>query len=284
MHLALLQLPANPSDRDALPAATAAIRQAAAAGTQVVVLPELFRWSYFCQDMHPAAFAKAEPADGPTATHLAELARELGVVIVAPFFERAAAGLYFNSAACIDADGSVLGVYRKAHIPCDPHYEEKFYFAPGDSGFPVFSTRFGRIGILICWDQWFPEAARLVALAGAELIVYPTAIGSLQDEPADERERQRQAWQTVQRGHAIANGVFVAAVNRVGLESHIDFWGESFVCGPQGEVLVHAGDRPGSAHVKLDLARLQDVRDMWPFFRDRRIDAYGPLQRRWFGP
>ncbi|MSP92704.1 MAG: acyltransferase [Myxococcales bacterium] len=282
MRLALCQLPANPAETDHLPLALEALRGAAAAGATVAVLPELFRGPYFCQDMHPAAFDRAEavPA-GPTTVALQHVARTCGLVVVGSVFERAAPGLHYNTAIVIDADGRVAGCYRKAHIPCDAGYEEKFWFAPGDSGFPVFATRAGRIAVLVCWDQWFPEAARLAALGGAELIVYPTAIGSLPAEDAAERARQQDAWRTVQRGHAIANGCFVAAVNRAGREGQIDFWGLSFACGPQGEVIAEAGSAPATAIADVDLARVSEVRNLWPFFRDRRIDLYGDLLRRW---
>jgi N-carbamoylputrescine amidase len=281
LRLALLQLPANPAGVDALPLAVDAIRRAAADGAQVVVLPELFRGPYFCQEMHPRHFDLAEPVPGPTTDRLGQVAAELGVVIVASLFERAAPGLHFNTTAVLDADGQYLGRYRKSHIPDDPLYAEKFYFAPGDTGFRVFKTRFATLGVLICWDQWYPEAARETVLRGAEVLLYPTAIGRIDSEPADEHARQLDAWLTVQRGHAIANGVFVAAVNRVGREDHIDFWGHSFCVGPQGEWLAQLGETPDTAIVDCDLARIGDVRSWWPFFRDRRIELYTGLQRRW---
>lgn len=288
--VALLQLPANADGSDRLHAAEAAIRQAAAGprhGGLVCVLPELFRSPYFCQTMDPARTDLAEPIPGPSTDRLSAVAAELGVVIVASLYEEAAPGLYFNTAAVIDADGTLLGVYRKSHIPCDPQYEEKFYFAPGDSGFRIFETAFARIGVLICWDQWYPEAARLTALHGAEVLVYPTAIGWIDSEGAEEHARQLEAWQTIQRGHAIANGTYVAAVNRSGREpgpnGGIDFWGHSFCAGPQGEWLAECGQGPAVLSVACQRSRIADVRRWWPFLRDRRIDLYGGLTRRYLG-
>jgi len=283
-QLSLLQLAANPADVDWLPVAEAALREAAAAGGQVLVLPELFEAPYFCQTMETRQFDRAQAVPGPTTDHLGKLAAELGVVIVASLFEVAAPGLYYNTTAVLDTDGSYLGKYRKSHIPCDPQYEEKFYFTPGDTGFAVFATRFAKIGVLICWDQWYPEAARLTALKGAEVLVYPTAIGWIDQEGPEEHVRQLEAWQTVQRGHAVANGCFVAAVNRAGREpgpnNGIDFWGHSFCVGPQGEWLAHAGTEPTTVHATIDLQRVRDVRQWWPFLRDRRIDLYGGIEKR----
>jgi len=280
-------LPANPHDTDLFDLAVAAVRAAAVAGAQICVLPELFRSPYFCQTMDPRHFDRAEAVPGPTTVRLANLAAELQIVIVASLFEIAAPGLYYNTAAVLDADGSYLGKYRKTHIPNDPQYEEKFYFTPGDNDFMVFQTKYARVGVLICWDQWFAEAARLTAMHGAEVLVYPTAIGTINGEPPDEQARQSDAWQTVQRGHAIANGVYVAAINRVGCEpgpnGGINFWGRSFCAGPQGEILAAA-----SAHqaqtllVECSAQRILDVRNMWPFFRDRRVDLYQGMQARFF--
>ena len=279
--VALLQLPANPSGQDLLPLAIEAIRKAAMLGANVCVLPELFRSPYFCQEMEPRHFDLAEAVPGPTTELLANLARELNVVIIASLFERALPGLHYNTTAVLDADGTYLGKYRKSHIPDDPLYLEKFYFAPGDSDFPVFQTRFAKIGVLICWDQWYPEAARLCALKGAELLVYPTAIGTIPTEPEEEHARQLQAWQIVQRGHAVANGLYVVAVNRVGQEGQIDFWGHSFCAGPQGEMLAEAGaTQPETLLVKIQPQHLADVRHIWPFFRDRRIDLFADLTAR----
>jgi N-carbamoylputrescine amidase len=263
------------------------VRQAAGRGALVVCLPELFRTRYFCQREDTAHFDLAESVPGPTTDALARAARDAGVVVVAPVFERRAAGVYHNSLAVIDADGTVAGIYRKMHIPDDPSYYEKFYFAPGDLGFPAFDTRAGRIGALICWDQWYPEAARLSALAGAAVLFYPTAIGWHPHEKEAHGRQQRDAWRTVQRGHAVANGLYVAAVNRVGHErpdgggAGIEFWGSSFLCDPQGVVLAEAStDGEETLVAEVDLARLEDVRRNWPFLRDRRIDAYGGITRR----
>jgi N-carbamoylputrescine amidase len=278
--LAIVQLRANPDDVDLLDHAETQVRAAAAAGGEVIVLPELFRSPYFCREMDPVHCGRAEAVPGPTTERLGALAAELGVVIVASLFERAMPGLYYNTTAVLDADGALLGTYRKSHIPDDPLYYEKFYFAPGDSGYRVFDTRFCRLAVLICWDQWYPEAARAVALEGAELVVYPTAIGTIEAEGPEEHARQLDAWVTVQRGHAVANGLFVAAVNRAGREAELDFWGNSFVCGPQGEVLARLGTEEQIAVVGLGRARLREVRDMWPFFRDRRVDTYQGLLRR----
>ena len=286
--LALLQLPANPDGSDRLPQALAAIRQAAGEprkGGLICVLPELFRAPYFCQTMDPEQFDLAEPIPGPATAALQALAAELGVVIVASLFEKIAHGLYANTTAVIDIDGRLAGTYRKSHIPCDPQYEEKFYFAPGDTGFQVIDTAVARLGVLICWDQWYPEAARLTAMQGAEVLLYPTAIGAMDTETPDEHARQLDAWQTVQRGHAIANGIFVAAVNRCGREpgpnGGIDFWGHSFCVGPQGEWLGRAGFEPATLRVECDRSRMEQVRRWWPFFRDRRVDLYGGLTQRW---
>lgn len=280
--LGLLQLRANPNGADQLDHAIEQIRAAAALGAQIIVLPELFRFEYFCQEMEPRHFDLAEAVPGPTTARLGELARQLCVVIVASLFEEAAPGLYFNTTAVLDADGAYLGSYRKSHIPNDPLYVEKFYFAPGDTGFRVFETRFAKVGVLICWDQWFPEAARETALRGAEVLVYPTAIGTIDSESDEEHARQLDAWHTIQRGHAIANGLYVAAVNRVGREAGIDFWGRSFCAGPQGEMLAQASRTEGEALVvRCDRNRMRDVRNWWPFFRDRRTDLYTGMTRRY---
>ncbi len=277
-------------DRDAnLDASIAGIRDAAARGARLVMLQELHTGLYFCQTEDAGRFDQAEPIPGPTTETLAPLARELGVVIVASLFERRAAGLYHNTAVVLEADGGIAGKYRKMHIPDDPGYYEKFYFTPGDLGFTPIDTSIGRLGVLVCWDQWYPEAARLMALAGAELLLYPTAIGwDMDDDPA-ERARQHDAWITVQRAHAVANGLPVLACNRTGIEpdpsgnsTGIRFWGSSFVAGPQGEILVAAEeDRPQVLVVDVDLARTEHVRRMWPYLRDRRIDAYRDLVRRY---
>ena len=268
--------------------AIAGIRQAAAQGAQIVCLQELFTSLYFCDVEDHDNFQLAEPIPGPSTEALQPLAKELNVVIIASLFEKRAEGLYHNTTAVIDADGSYLGKYRKMHIPDDPAYYEKFYFTPGDLGFRAWDTRFGRIGVCVCWDQWYPEAARLMALAGAEVLVYPTAIGWDPDDTSDERGRQRQAWMLSHRGHAVANGIPVLSCNRTGFEpspigaSGIRFWGSSHALGPQGEILAEAGtDTPEILYATLDLARSEQVRRMWPFLRDRRIDAYADLLKRY---
>jgi N-carbamoylputrescine amidase len=284
LGLVQMRCEANPDAN--LERALSGIQQAARGGAQIVCLQELFRSPYFCQRQDPALFDLAEPIPGPSSEQLARAAREAGTVVVASLFERRGPGLYHNTAAVFDADGSLLGLYRKTHIPDDPLYFEKYYFTPGDLGFRAFDTRFGRIGVLVCWDQWFPEAARLTALQGAEVILYPTAIGWHPREKAVYGAAQREAWQTVQRAHAIASGVFLAATNRVGHEGPADggleFWGSSFVSDPFGVVLGQAPeDREDVLVVSCDRRRLEDVRRNWPFLRDRRIDLYGDLARRW---
>ena len=261
------------------------VRQAAARGAQIVCLQELFRSQYFCQVEDHRFFDLAEPIPGPSTERLAALAKELGVVIVASLFEKRAEGLYHNTAAIIDADGSYLGKYRKMHIPDDPQYYEKFYFTPGDLGFRSWDTRFARIGVLVCWDQWYPEAARLTAMSGAQILFYPTAIGWLPAEKAEHGAQQQSAWETIQRSHAIANGVYVCAVNRVGhegsAEAGIEFWGGSFVADPGGRILVKGGTGEEVLTTTCDLGKVDVSRTHWPFLRDRRIDAYGDLTRRY---
>ena len=265
-----------------------AIREASRRGAQIVCLEELFRSQYFCREENAERFDLAEPIPGPTTEAMSKLARELGIVIVASIFERRAAGLYHNTAAVLDADGALLGLYRKMHIPDDPLYYEKFYFTPGDLGFPNFDTRYGRIGVLVCWDQWYPEGARLSSLRGANILFYPTAIGWHPSEKAEFGAAQLDAWRTIQRSHAIANGIFVAAVNRVGFEgppeSGLEFWGSSFVADPFGQVIAQASaDKEEALVVECDLRRMEEVRRNWPFLRDRRPDAYAPLLERWLG-
>ncbi|WP_338431634.1 carbon-nitrogen hydrolase [Synechococcus elongatus] len=268
---------------------TAAIREAAAAGAELIVLPEIHGGYYFCQTEDTAQFDRAEPIPGPSTDYYSAIARELSVVLILSLFERRAAGLYHNTAVVIERDGTIAGRYRKMHIPDDPAYYEKFYFTPGDLGFEPIQTSVGKLGVLVCWDQWYPEAARLMALDGADLLIYPTAIGWDPLDIAEEQQRQREAWQTVQRGHAIANGIPVLSVNRVGFEPSPDpaaagsqFWGSSFIAGPQGEWLAKAGDRePELLIADLDRDRSEQVRRIWPFLRDRRIDAYGDLVRRY---
>ena len=262
------------------------VREAARSGAMVVCLPELFRSLYFAQREDPHLFDLAEAVTGPSTETLAAVARETGTVVIVPIFERRAPGLYHNSAVIVDADGSVAGLYRKMHIPDDPAYYEKFYFTPGDLGFRAFDTRVARLGTLICWDQWYPEGARLTALQGAGILFYPTAIGWHPSEKATHGAQQLDAWRTVQRGHAIANGVFVAAVNRVGHERSehgdgIEFWGSSFLADPFGVVIAEAPmDREAVLIAEVDLARIEEVRRGWPFLRDRRVDAYGGIQAR----
>ncbi|MDR1667179.1 MAG: carbon-nitrogen hydrolase [Bacteroidales bacterium] len=259
-----------------------AIRQAAERKAQIVCLQELFRTPYFCHTEDRRYFEWAEPVPGPTTTLLQSLAKELGIVIIAPLFERRANGLYHNTAAVIDADGSYLGKYRKQHIPDDPGFYEKFYFASGDTGYQVFHTQYARIGVLICWDQWYPEAARITSLMDAEILFFPTAIGWDMDEKSDETNREQfEAWQIVQRSHAIANGVHVVTVNRTGVEHGTQFWGGSFVVNPFGTVLYQASHSEAAVHVQpIDLKLSEHYRTLWPFLRDRRIDTYAPLQRR----
>jgi len=258
-----------------------AIRDAADRGAELVCLQELFRSPYFCQREDAALFDLAETIPGPTTERMQKLAADRGVVLIVPLFEKRAPGLYHNSALVIDRDGAIAGHYRKMHIPDDPGFFEKFYFTPGDKGFHAVDTAVGRIGLLICWDQWFPEAARLMALDGAELLFYPTAIAYLDGETDEENAAMRESWLTVQRGHAIANGVFVCAPNRVGREGKLRFWGSSFVADPQGRVLAQAtDDQEQTLVVECDLGRVEQQRRGWPFLRDRRIDAYADLLTR----
>ena len=262
-----------------------AIREAAAQGAQLVVLQELHRGLYFCQREDVDEFELAETIPGPSTDSLGALAKELGIVIVASLFEKRATGLYHNTAVVLETDGTIAGVYRKMHIPDDPGFYEKFYFTPGDLGFTPINTSVGRLGVLVCWDQWFPEAARLMAMAGAELLIYPTAIGWDPNDDNAEQVRQRDAWVTVQRAHAVANGVPVISVNRVGHEADpdggagIQFWGNTFVAGPQGELLLELGAEAKTSVVAVDMQRSEHVRRIWPFLRDRRIDAYADLTK-----
>jgi N-carbamoylputrescine amidase len=265
-----------------------AIREAAKRGAQIVCLEELFRSQYFCREENADFFDLAESIPGPTTEALSKLARDLGIVVVASIFERRAAGLYHNTAGVLDADGALVGLYRKMHIPDDPLYYEKFYFTPGDLGFPNFDTRYGRIGVLVCWDQWYPEGARLSSLRGANILFYPTAIGWHPSEKAEFGAAQLDAWRTIQRSHAIANGIFVAAVNRVGFEgppdNGLEFWGSSFVADPFGQIIAEGStNKEETLIVECDLRRIEEVRRNWPFLRDRRTDAYAPLLERWLG-
>ena len=264
------------------------IRELAAQGAELIVLQEIHNGLYFCQTEHPDIFDQAETIPGPSTESFGQLAKELGVVIVLSLFEKRAAGLYHNTAVVLEKDGTIVGKYRKMHIPDDPAYYEKFYFTPGDLGFHPIETSAGKLGVLVCWDQWYPEAARLMALAGAEVLIYPTAIGYESSDTDGEKNRQREAWITVQRGHAVANGIPVIAVNRTGYEpdpsgqTHgITFWGNSFVCGPQGEFLYQAPEGETTQIIEIDKTRTENVRRWWPFLRDRRIDEYGELTRRY---
>jgi len=276
------------------------IREAASRGAQIVCLQELFNAPYFCKAEKCERFDIAEPIPGPTVERMQKLAQELGIVLIVPLFERQAAGVYRNSAAIVDADGALLGVYRKMHIPDDPLFHEKYYFTPGESnvshdddhkgasGFRVWNTRFAKIGVLICWDQWYPEAARINALLGAEILFYPTAIGWHPSEKAEFGQAQVEAWRTAQRAHAIANGVFVASPNRVGHEDEpgtdgIEFFGQSFVSDPFGRILAEAGAEPAVVVARCDRRLIEETRRNWPFLRDRRIDAYGPILNRYLG-
>lgn len=265
------------------------IRQLASEGAELIVMQELHNGLYFCQTEDTDVFDQAETIPGPSTSLFGQLAKELRVVIVLSLFEKRAAGLYHNTAVVIEKDGTIVGKYRKMHIPDDPAYYEKFYFTPGDLGFHPIDTSAGRLGVLVCWDQWYPEAARLMALEGAEILIFPTAIGWESTDTDDEKQRQQDAWITLQRGHAIANGLPVVSVNRTGFEPDpsgvtkgIQFWGNSFVCGPQGELLYRAPDNEEATQIiEINKSRTESVRRWWPFFRDRRIDEYGGLTRRW---
>lgn len=281
VRVALVQMRCGDDVAANIRTALARIGDAADQGAQIVCLQELFASRYFCQTEDHAYFDLAEPIPGPTTVALGEAAATNGVVVVGSIFERRAAGVYHNTAVVVDADGTLRGVYRKMHIPDDPLYFEKFYFTPGDLGFRSFPVRGAQVGTLVCWDQWFPEAARLTALAGAEVIVYPTAIGWHQAEKGTFGVAQHEAWELMQRSHAIANGVFVVAVNRVGIEGTVEFWGASFVADPFGRVLARAShDREEILVVDCDLGLIEETRRHWPFLRDRRVDAYGGLVRR----
>ncbi|GAB4334172.1 MAG: carbon-nitrogen hydrolase [Flammeovirgaceae bacterium] len=288
LRVGLVQQTCNTDKMSNISKSIKGIRECAAKGAQLVVLQELHNNIYFCQAEETKMFDLAEPIPGETTMALAAVAKELGVVIVSSIFERRAAGLYHNTAVVLEKDGSIAGKYRKMHIPDDPAYYEKFYFTPGDLGFKPIETSVGKLGVLVCWDQWYPEAARLMAMAGADMLIYPTAIGFEPTDPKEEKVRQRDAWVISQRGHAVANGLNVISVNRVGFEKDfsgvgngIQFWGHSFVAGPQGEFLgVASEDREENMVVEIDLAKSEAVRRIWPFFRDRRIDAYEGLTKR----
>jgi N-carbamoylputrescine amidase len=282
VRVGLIQLTAEDTPAANVRKTLPRIEEAAAKGAKIIGLQEMFTTKYFCITQDPKNFDLAEPIEtGPSVTELAKAAKRLGVVIVAPLFEARGSEVYHNTAAVIDADGTVLGKYRKMHIPQDPGFEEKFYFTPGDLGFRTWKTAHGDIGVLICWDQWYPEAARLTALGGAQILFYPTAIGWLPEEKAALGKAQHNAWETVQRGHGVANGCYVAATNRVGTEGRTQFWGQSFVSDPYGEIVARATvDQEEVLLADCDLVKQREFRRIWPFFRDRRIDAYGDLTRR----
>lgn len=284
--LGLLQHACSARPAENLKTTLALAEKAARRGANIICTQELFRSQYFCQSEDHANFQLAEPIPGPSTQAFQKLAKKHGVVVIASLFEKRAAGLYHNTAAIIDADGTLLGVYRKMHIPDDPLYYEKFYFTPGDTGFRAWTTRFGRIGVLVCWDQWYPEGARLTAMQGAEILFYPTAIGWHPSEKAEHGANQHGAWETIQRSHAVANGCYVAAVNRIGVEQPvggdgIEFWGQSFVAGTSGQILAKASsDREEILLVPIELGQVDVTRTHWPFLRDRRIDAYDALTKR----
>ena len=280
VKIALLQLAGEETPEANRKKSIAKIREAAKNGAKIICLQELFTTTYFPYTEDHKHFALAESIPGPTTEALCALAKELQIVLIAPFFEKRAQGVFHNSAVVIDSDGKLLGTYRKMHIPDDPCFYEKFYFAPGDLGFKSFKTAYGTIGVLICWDQWYPEAARLTALSGAQIIFYPTAIGYFDEDANDVQKELEDAWETIQRSHAIANGVFVASVNRVGKEGKTNFWGRSFVSSPFGKVLVKADDKEKILYAECDLNEIETTRQLWPFFRDRRIDAYQDILLR----
>ncbi len=282
VKIALIQMRAEETAEENLHKACERVEAAAAKGAQIICLQELFLSKYFPQEEDANNFALAESIPGATTQKLSELAKQKKAVIIAPIFEKRAAGVYHNSAAVIDADGKLLGTYRKMHIPDDPCFYEKFYFAPGDLGFRSFATKYAKIGVLICWDQWYPEAARLTALSGAQILFYPTAIGWHKNEDKRTARTQLQAWQTIQRSHAIANGVFVAAANRIGVEEELTFWGNSFVAEPSGEVVASAGKNKEEILIAdCNLSKIEAWRHAWPFLRDRRVDAYSRLAERY---
>jgi len=285
VRVGLVQMSCDPKPEANLRKAIARIREAAKKGAQIVCLQELFRSQYFCQTEDIDLFKLAETIPGPTTESLTRIARQKKVVIIASLFEKRAAGVYHNTAVIIDADGRIAGKYRKMHIPDDPLYYEKFFFTPGDLGFSTHDTAAGKVGALVCWDQWFPEAARLTALSGAQLLFYPTAIGWLPDEKEEMNQAQHSAWETIQRAHAIANGVYVVVVNRVGHEGKLNFWGQSFVADPFGRIIAKApADKEEVLIVNCDLDKIEETRQNWPFLRDRRIDAYHGLAHRFLDP
>jgi N-carbamoylputrescine amidase len=283
VKIGTVQMSCTENPEENLAKAVARIKEAAAQGAQIVCLQELFRSLYFCDTEDYDHFKLAEPIPGPSTDSLSALAKELGIVIIASLFEKRTSGIYHNTTAVLDADGSYLGKYRKMHIPDDPAYYEKFYFTPGDLGYKVFKTKFGTIGVLICWDQWYPEGSRITALMGAEVLFYPTAIGWATSQDEATNKEQFDAWQTIQRSHAVANGVHVVSVNRVGFEQNgaMKFWGGSFVANPLGRILYQGSHNNEEVHVEaIDLDKTDHVRTHWPFMRDRRIDSYAPITKR----
>ncbi len=279
-RIALLQYSCTESKSLNIEKAETFIEQASREGANLVALPELFNTTYFCREINQDFFRLAEPVPGPTTERICALAKKLKVVILLPLFERKAAGVYFNTMVVIEKDGSIAGIYRKMHIPDDPGFYEKYYFTPGDLGFKVFDTSAGKIGTLICWDQWFPEAARITALKGADILFYPTAIGTLPEENETEKAEFLDAWKTIQRSHAIANGCFVASINRVGNEGGTTFWGNSFISGPFGQMIAEMGENEGIELAEVDYGIIENHRQIWPYFRDRRIDEYKGILKR----
>ena len=282
IHVGIIQVACSDDKQGNVAKSIEKIREAAGLGAQVICLQELFSTTYFCWEENYDNFKLADAIPGPVTDRFRELARELDVVIIASLFEKRAEGVYHNTVAVIDADGTLAGTYRKHHIPDDPGFYEKFYFTPGDGGYKVFDTKYGRIGTLICWDQWYPEAARITSLMGAQVVFYPTAIGWASAQPEALNQQQYQAWQTIQRAHAVANGVFVVSVNRTGTEGDLKFWGGSFIAAPFGEILYQASHDLEDVHVhELDLDKIGETRIHWPFLRDRRIDSYAPILNRY---
>ena len=280
----IIQMKCSPDKEANLEKTVTKIREAASGGAQVICLQELFSTTYFCWEENYDYFNLADAIPGKATSLLGDLARELDIVIIASLFEKRAEGVYHNTVAVLDADGTLLGIYRKHHIPDDPGYYEKFYFAPGDGGYKVFNTKYGCIGTLICWDQWYPEAARITSLMGAQVIFYPTAIGWALSQPDELNRQQYQAWQTIQRSHAIANGVYVVSVNRTGREGEMNFWGGSFISDPFGNLLYQASHDNEEIHIcRLDLEKIGETRVHWPFLRDRRVDSYEPVLQRYIG-
>ncbi len=278
----LVQMHCGPDKKDNVRKAVKMISEAADQGAQIVCLQELFHMIYFCYEENYDHFSMAETKDSDSIRMLSNLAREKKIVLIIPYFEKRTEGIYHNSALVVDADGSLLGNYRKNHIPDDPGYFEKFYFTPGDTGYMIFKTHYANIGILICWDQWYPEAARITSLMGAEILFYPTAIGWEDHEDQESRKEQQDAWICMQRSHAIANGIYVVAVNRVGREKLTRFWGQSFICSPSGKILAQAGEEEDTVMVQtLDLEKIEKQRTHWPFFRDRRVDTYQSIEKKW---